>query len=56
MEMGRNETQALGVLRLSFGPGSTEADIDSFLTALPSTLQQAQALDKLDQRSKKKRN
>lgn len=54
MAMGRSETQALGVLRLSFGPGSTTADIDNFLTALPHTLQQAQALDKLDARSNKK--
>lgn len=53
IEMGRNETQALGVIRVSFGPTSNSSDVERFLKALPSALNQAQALDRLDARSKK---
>lgn len=54
IEMGRTETQALGVIRVSFGPTSTPHDVERFLKALPPALNQAQALDRLDARSKKR--
>ncbi|MDO5060961.1 MAG: aminotransferase class V-fold PLP-dependent enzyme [Actinomycetaceae bacterium] len=54
MEMGRSETEALGVIRLSFGPASQLSDVERFLKALPLALNQAMALDKLDARKKNK--
>lgn len=51
LDMGRTETQALGVLRLSLGPTSCNEDVDAFLAALPDALTGAQALDALDVRS-----
>lgn len=54
MEMGRSETEALGVIRLSFGPTSQLSDVERFLKALPLALNQAMALDKLDARKKNK--
>lgn len=51
LDMGRSQKQALGVLRVSLGPTTTESDIDAFLTALPDALDGARALDALDARS-----
>ena len=45
LSMGRTEKEALGVLRVSFGPENTAADVDRFLAALPGALATAQALD-----------
>lgn len=50
MAMGRDEDQALGVLRVSTGPESTSADIDALLEALPGALEAAHALDARDAR------
>jgi cysteine desulfurase len=36
--MGLSESEAKGALRITFGPGSTEADVDAFLAALPAAL------------------
>ncbi|MDO5719432.1 MAG: aminotransferase class V-fold PLP-dependent enzyme [Actinomycetaceae bacterium] len=47
LEMGRTRDEALGVLRISLGPTTTEADIDAFLAALPDALEGAKALDAL---------
>lgn len=47
LRMGRSEPQALGVLRVSFGPENTEKDVDQFLLALPQALAAAQRMDKL---------
>lgn len=49
MAMGRSETEALGVLRVSLGPSTTTGDIDRFLTALPRALESAQRMDQYDQ-------
>ncbi|MDO5728091.1 MAG: aminotransferase class V-fold PLP-dependent enzyme [Actinomycetaceae bacterium] len=51
LDMGRTEAEALGVLRLSFGPTSRAEDIDAFVSALPEALRGAQALDALDVRA-----
>lgn len=51
LDMGRSHRQALGVLRVSLGPTTTESDIDAFLSALPHAVEGAQALDALDARS-----
>ena len=45
LKMGRDESGALGVLRLSFGPETGPADIDRFLGALPNALRAAQMMD-----------
>lgn len=45
LKMGRSERESLGVLRVSFGPENTEADVDAFLTALPGALDTARRLD-----------
>lgn len=50
LEMGRSETQALGVMRVSTGASTTAADIDRFLSALPLALEQAQRMDQYDGR------
>ncbi|RXZ70484.1 cysteine desulfurase family protein [Agromyces albus] len=41
MAMGRSETDARGALRITIGHGSTEADVDAFLAALPGAYAQA---------------
>ncbi len=50
LHMGRSEAEALGVLRVSFGLGTTEQDVTGFLEALPFALEQAQRMDEYDQR------
>lgn len=50
LRMGRSEEGALGVLRVSFGPENTLADVDRFLGALPSALEAARRLDEFDRR------
>lgn len=45
LDMGRSEAEALGVLRVSFGPQSTAEDVDLLLQYLPVALAQAQKLD-----------
>ena len=45
MAMGRNEEQALGVLRVSLGHETTRADIDAFLAALPAAIRAGAALE-----------
>lgn len=49
LRMGRNEREALGVLRVSFGPENTKAEVHRFLRALPEALAAAQNLDRRDQ-------
>ncbi len=51
--MGRTETEALGVLRISFGTGNTLADVDRFLEALPAALEAAQRLDSYERSQRK---
>ncbi|MBT2499759.1 cysteine desulfurase [Agromyces sp. ISL-38] len=41
MAMGRSEADARGALRITIGHGSTEADVDAFLAALPGAYAQA---------------
>ncbi len=48
MEMGRDESAALGVLRVSMGAMTTETDVDALLGALPHSLAAARALDGRD--------
>lgn len=50
MAMGRSADQALGVLRVSLGEGSTRADLDRFVAALPAAIRAGQALDARDVR------
>ncbi len=45
LRMGRTQEQALGVLRVSFGPETGKDDIDRFLGALPGALKAAQLMD-----------
>lgn len=45
IEMGRSPEAALGVLRISFGPSTTNRDIDRFVEVLPEALAAAQQLD-----------
>lgn len=52
LQMGRSESQALGVLRVSVGPKTRAADIDRFLWALPAALEQAQRMDDYDARNR----
>lgn len=47
MRMGRNENEALGVLRVSLGWTTQIEDIDAFLRALPNAIAGAQALDQV---------
>ncbi len=42
LAMGMPEQQARGALRLTLGHTSTEADVDSFLAALPAAVERAQ--------------
>ncbi len=46
LRMGRDERGALGVLRVSFGPETKPADVDTFLAAIPGSLEAAQAMDR----------
>ncbi|QWW20378.1 cysteine desulfurase [Schaalia sp. 19OD2882] len=48
LRAGRSRAEALGVLRVSTGKGTTTGDIDAFLSALPGALEAARALDALD--------
>lgn len=48
MAMGRDEREALGVLRISFGATSTTGDVDALLAALPGALAAGRALDGRD--------
>lgn len=48
LAMGRSEREALGVLRVSFGAGSTVDDVDALLAALPGALAAGRALDGRD--------
>lgn len=48
MNMGRTEDEALGVLRVSFGQGSSSADVRALVNALPRALAAAQNMDLLD--------
>ena len=41
MAMGRSEEEARGALRITLGHGSTDADIDAFLAALPGAVERA---------------
>jgi cysteine desulfurase len=41
MAMGRSEADARGALRITLGHGSTDADVDAFLAALPGAHAQA---------------
>lgn len=41
MAMGRSEPDARGALRVTLGHGSTDADVDAFLAALPAAYAQA---------------
>ena len=45
MELGYDENQALGVLRVSTGIETQAEDIDAFLAALPAAIRAGQALD-----------
>ena len=47
LAMGRSETEALGVLRVSFGSSTTNADIDRLVAALPQAVDSAQKMDAL---------
>ena len=38
MALGMSKQQAYGSLRLSFGAGTTDADVDQLLAALPGAL------------------
>lgn len=49
LAMGRSERQALGVLRISFGPGTIAADVDAFLFALPQAIAAASNMDRFDE-------
>lgn len=51
--MGRSESEALGVLRLSLGLSNTKRDLDRFLAALPAALEGAQKLDRYEAGSKR---
>lgn len=48
LAMGASEEQALGVLRVSTGPDTTDEDVDAFLEALPRAIEAGCALDALD--------
>ncbi|MDO4258958.1 MAG: cysteine desulfurase family protein [Actinomycetaceae bacterium] len=48
MRMGHSENDALGVLRISTGVGTTTDDIDAFIAALPDAIAGAQRLDALE--------
>ncbi len=50
LAMGRTEDEALGVLRVSFGRETTEADIDRFVAVLPRALESARNMDRFDRR------
>lgn len=50
LAMGASEREALGVLRVSTGPETSEADVDALLAALPVALEAGRALDALDRR------
>lgn len=41
LAMGRSEADARGALRVTLGHGSTEADVDAFLAALPEAYERA---------------
>jgi len=41
LAMGRSEPDARGALRITLGHGSTEADVDAFLAALPEAYERA---------------
>ena len=41
MAMGRSEEEARGALRITLGHGSTDADVDAFLAALPGAVERA---------------
>jgi cysteine desulfurase len=41
MAMGRSEADARGALRITLGHGSSEADVDAFLAALPDAYERA---------------
>lgn len=48
LAMGASEEQALGVLRISTGPDTSDEDVDAFLAALPRAIEAGCALDALD--------
>lgn len=52
MAMGRSADEALGVLRLSMGPGTVESHLDRFIAALPMAIQAGQRLDARDSRKR----
>lgn len=52
MAMGRSADEALGVLRISLGAGSTHEHIDRFLAALPMAIHAGQRLDARDARKR----
>lgn len=52
MAMGKTADEALGVLRVSTGAGTTHAHIDRFIAALPMAIQAGQRLDARDARKR----
>ncbi len=48
LALGATEAEALGVLRISTGHDTTEADIDAFVDALERAVLAGQALDSHD--------
>lgn len=48
LAMGRSQDEALGVLRVSFGATTTDADIERLVAALPRAVDSAQKMDALD--------
>lgn len=52
MAMGRSADEALGVLRVSFGGGSSHRDVDRFIEALPAAIAAGQFLDARDRRKR----
>ncbi len=48
LAMGASQEEALGVLRVSFGPQTEVFDVDRFLAALPTALERANQMDQYD--------
>ncbi len=48
LAMGASQKEALGVLRVSFGPQTSVADVERFLAALPRALERANQMDHYD--------
>ena len=48
LAMGASAQEALGVMRVSFGSETTEADVDRFLAALTPALERANQMDQYD--------